>query len=161
MTILWCMERNKQNFLSFWTVFCPFTSPKDLENENFEKTRKKPGEIVILHMCTINDNHMIYGSWDINCNRQIFLSSWAIFCLFTHLTARKMEISKKWIKSLEISSLYTSVPKFIIIGYAVPEIWYVTYVIVVFHLGRFFALLPPKEPKGYNSLEISFYMCVP
>ena len=54
------MERNKQNFLSFWTVFCPFTSPKDLENENFEKTRKKPGEIIILHMRTINDNHDIW-----------------------------------------------------------------------------------------------------
>ena len=67
--------------------------------------------IIILHKFTINDNHMIYGSWDINCNRQIFfLSSWAIFCPFTALIAQKMIISKKW-KAPEISSFYTSVPK--------------------------------------------------
>ena len=148
--------------LNHFLPFYPPPPPPPLTTQRIKtlkKWKKVPRDI--LHMCTINDNHMIYGSWDINCNRQIFLSSWAIFCLFTHLTARKMEISKKWIKSLEISSFYTRVPKFTTIGYAVLEIWYVTYVIVVFHLGRFFALLPPKEPKGYNSLEISFYMCVP
>ena len=36
-----------------------------------------------------------YGSWDMECNRQNFLSSWAIFCPFTLVTARKMKISKK------------------------------------------------------------------
>ena len=99
MTILWCMERNKQNFLSFWTVFFPFTSPKDLENENFEKTRKKPGEIIILHMCTINDNHMIYGSWDMERHRQNLLSFWTVFCPFTPLTTRRIKILKKMRKT--------------------------------------------------------------
>ena len=87
------------NFLSFWTVFCPFTSPKDLENENFEKTRKKPGEIIILHMCTINDNHMIYGSWDMERHRQNLLSFWTVFCPFTPLTTRRIKILKKMRKT--------------------------------------------------------------
>ena len=38
---------------------------------------------------------MIYGSWDINCNRQIFFVILGHFCPFTPLTAQKMKISKK------------------------------------------------------------------
>ena len=34
-----------------------------------------------------------------------------------------------------------------IIGYTVPEIWHVTDVIVIFHFGLFFALLPPNSRK--------------
>ena len=50
-------------------IFCPFRPffalfpPDDLENQNLEKMKKKtPGDIIILHMCTTNDNHMMYGS---------------------------------------------------------------------------------------------------
>ena len=38
---LWDIECDRQNFLSFWTVFCPFTPTNNLENENFEKMNKK------------------------------------------------------------------------------------------------------------------------
>ena len=31
-----------------------------MENQNFEKMKKIPGDIIILHMCTINENHMMY-----------------------------------------------------------------------------------------------------
>ena len=127
-------------FLRYW-VFCTFNNPK---NQHFEKMKKTPRDI-ILHKFTINDNHIIYDSWDISQNRQIFLSSWAIFCPFTPLTAQRMKILKKWKKHLEIS-FYTSVPKIMIIDYTVPEIRSVTDVII-FHFGQFFALLPPKQPK--------------
>ena len=30
-------------------------------------------------MCAINDNYMMYGSWDIKCDRQNLLSFWIIF----------------------------------------------------------------------------------
>ena len=34
-----------------------------LEKQNFEKIKKKtPEDIIILQMCTINDNYMMYGS---------------------------------------------------------------------------------------------------
>ena len=60
------MECDRQNFLSFWTDFCPLPParppPMDPENQNFEKMKKTPGDIIILQICTINDNHMIYGS---------------------------------------------------------------------------------------------------
>ena len=50
-------------------IFCHFGQcfallpPNNPENQNFKKMKKKtPGDIIILHMCTINDNHMMYGS---------------------------------------------------------------------------------------------------
>ena len=80
-----------------------------------------------------------------------FLSSWAIFALLpTPLptttppqTAPKIKISKKLKKRKDISSFYRSVLKIMIIGYTVPETWHMTDVIVIFHLGLFFALLTP------------------
>ena len=63
----------------------------------------------------------------------------------------KWKCQKKIKKHLEISSFYTSVPKLMIICYAVPEIWYVTDVIVVFHFGLFFAVLPPPPFPPPNS----------
>ena len=106
----WNMECNGQNFLSFWTVFCPFTPLNNLKNQNFEKTKKTPRDIIILHKCTINDNHTMYGSWDMELGGQNFLSFWSIFCTFTHLTTRKIKILKKWKKRLEILSFYTCTP---------------------------------------------------
>ena len=35
--------------------------PVDPENQNFEKMKKMTGDIIVLHMCTKNDDHMIYG----------------------------------------------------------------------------------------------------
>ena len=62
--------------------FLPFypPTPNIPKNQNFKKLKKKPWGIIILHMCTINDNHMMYGSWDIECDGQIYLSFWTIFC---------------------------------------------------------------------------------
>ena len=35
--------------------------------------RNSPGDIIILHKCTINDNHIRNGSWDMECDRRIFV----------------------------------------------------------------------------------------
>ena len=47
--------------------FGPFFDPPPLppnnpENQIFEKMKKMPGDIIILHICTIHDNQMMYGS---------------------------------------------------------------------------------------------------
>ena len=192
MSDSWDMECNRQNFLSFWTVFLPFYPsnnpknqkfekmkklpgryhfirvyhkwqsydvwflryearrtecfvildhflpfypPNNQKNQNFEKTNKPPRDIIILHMCTINDNHMMYRSWDMECDRQNFLSSWTVFCPFTALTTWKIKILQKWKKHLEILTFYTSVSQMTIIWCMVPEIWSVTD--VIFILGYF------------------------
>ena len=127
------------------------------------------GDIIILHFCTTNDDHVMYGSWDIEYNRQNFLSFQAIFLPFYPLAAKKMKISKQWKKYLEISSFYTSVPKIMIICYTVPEIWHATDVIVFFYiLGYFLPFYSCNSLKNENFkkikkfLEISlFHTCVP
>ena len=42
-------------------LFLPFHPPNP-ENEHFEKMKKAPGDTIILHKCTINNDHIIYGS---------------------------------------------------------------------------------------------------
>ena len=56
-----------------------------------------------------------------------------------------MKISKKWKKMPRDIIILHSAPKIMIISYTVPEIWYVTHVIVIFHFVLFFALLQPKN----------------
>ena len=74
-------------------IFVPFFAllpPNNPKNQNFEKLKKTPGDIIISHICIIIDNHIMYGSWDTERDRQNFLSFWIIFCLFTPLKIRKM-----------------------------------------------------------------------
>ena len=50
-------------FFPFWAIFCPFT-PNSPKNQNKIKKKKTLGDIIILHMCTKNYDHMMYSSWD-------------------------------------------------------------------------------------------------
>ena len=104
------MERDGQNFLSFWTVFCLFTPPNNSKNQNFETMKKISGDIIILHMCTKNDNHMMHGSWDMEHDIQNFLPFWTVFWPFNLLRTQKIKILKKIKKHLKILSFYKCVP---------------------------------------------------
>ena len=75
------------------TYFFPFYPPKNPKNQNFEKRKKAHGDNIILHICTINYN-MMYGSWDMECDTQNFLSLWTVFCPFTLLRTQKIKILK-------------------------------------------------------------------
>ena len=121
MTI-WDLEWDRQNFLSFWTVFLPFYSPENPKSQDFEKMKKTAGDI-ILHKCTKNHDHMLHCSWDTlrdGCNSYFLF--WASFCPFIPPTTKKIKICKKWKKREEIS-FYTCVPKIMITWCTVPEIW--------------------------------------
>ena len=39
-----------------------FYPPDNPENQNFEKMKKASGDVITLHMCTKNHNHMMYAS---------------------------------------------------------------------------------------------------
>ena len=80
ITILWCMvpeiQNETQNFLSFWTIFCPFTTPPP-------KNQKKYLEILSFYtyICTTNEDHMIYGSWNISATGRNFCHFGPFFAL--------------------------------------------------------------------------------
>ena len=114
MIIIWCMipdiwSATDRIFLSFWTTFCLFIILMTQEIKIL-KNKKTPGEIIILHKCIINDNHMMYGSWYMKHDGQNFLSFWTVFGPFTPLTTKKIKILKNWKKLLEILSFYTCIP---------------------------------------------------
>ena len=103
------------HFLLF--AFFPPSLPNDSKNQNFEKKWKSNWRYYpFIHTCK---DHMIYGSWNIRCNRQNFSSFWAIFYpsifyphigSFTLLWTQKIKILKKWKKHLKILSFYKCVP---------------------------------------------------
>ena len=154
------MECDRHNFLSFQAIFSSFAPLLTPKIKIWKKCKKKktPADIILLHTCTIDQDHMMYGSWDMKCNRQEFLSSWAIFCHFTSplhsLIAWKKKISKTK-KPLEISSFYTSVAKITIICYTVPEIWCMTDVYNYNCYFSFWATFCPFAPLTARKMKIS------
>ena len=95
----WDIECDWWNFFVTLDHFLPFYPLNKLKNQSFEKRKKPPGDIIILNNCTINDNHMVYGSWHMKHDGQNFLWFWTI----TPLTTQKIKILKNWKKCLEIS----------------------------------------------------------
>ena len=104
----WNIRCNRQKFLTFWDNFCPFSSMTTWKIKIL--TLKKAVGDIVLHICTITDNHMMYGSWDMEHNRHNFLSFWTVFCPFTPLLTQKIKILKKWKKHLNIWSFYKCIP---------------------------------------------------
>ena len=133
----WDTERNRQNFLSFWTIFA-LSPPSNLENHNFEKIKKMPVDIIILHIC-ICHKWKSYDIWSMEHNRHNFLSFWNIFCLFTPLTTKKIKILKKWKKPGNIISSYKCI---INDNHMMYDSWGKKCNRIFCHFGSFFALLP-------------------
>ena len=68
----------EQNILKLMILghFLPFYHPLQLKNSKstFWKMKKFAGNIIILQIWTINENHVMYGSWDMNRDEDNFLS---------------------------------------------------------------------------------------
>ena len=146
--------------------------PNDLENQNFESKKKKCLEILSFHtyICSINEDHMMYGSWDMVRDRQNFLSSWTIFCHFTPLWTPKINMLKKWKKKKSPGDYYhfTNVHH----KWQSYDVWFLRYGVqrteFLVILDCFLPFYPPNNPKNQNfekmkkSLGIlSFYTYVP
>ena len=54
---------NRHNFLSSQAIFCSFVALLPPKIKILKKNvRKTHGDIILLHMCTINQGHMMYSS---------------------------------------------------------------------------------------------------
>ena len=95
----WDIEHNRQNVLSFWAIFCSFIPLKTwvpkmkiiwcMISEIWSTTDRI---FIILDYLLPIIKYMAREIW--SATDRIFLSSWAIFCPFTPLTAQKMKILK-------------------------------------------------------------------
>ena len=141
-------------FLSFWAIFCPSTllppipSPYNPENQNFKKPNEVSGDVIILQKCTINADHIMYGSWDIRHSGQSFLSFRVIFCLLTNLTTQKNQNFEKRNKKpgyIIILHLCTTNDNYMMYGSCDIE-----QDIIFCHFGLFFALLTPNKLENQN-----------
>ena len=125
-------------------AFHPANNPK---NQNFEKMKKLPRDIIILYMYTTNENHMMYGSCDMECNGQNFLSFCTVVFLFNPLTTNpknqnfeKMKKKLGVIIFLHMCTIY--------------DVWFLRYraqqteFFVI--LDHFLHLHPPNNPKSQN-----------
>ena len=133
--------------------FLPFYLPPPLMIPNIKILKKTKKRLEILSFytdtCTINADHMIYGSWNIRCNRQKFLTFWAIFCPFSSLTTWEIKILtlKKTPRDIIILHICTT------IWCMVPEIWNVTD-ITFCHSGLFFyPFTPPPSPPSSPPMD--------
>ena len=130
--------------LSFWTIFCHFTPLTTQKIKILKKWRKKPsGDIIILHKCTINDNHIMYGSWDMERDGQNFCHFEQFLPLYPNNNPGNQNLSA---------------PKIMIIWYTVCEIWRVTDVIVIFHFWAIFCpftsgdIILHMDTKNYDQM---------
>ena len=133
------------------------------------KKWKNPLDISSFYTSVPQMTVMWYMVPEISTATEFFHHLWPFFAVLPppplSLTARKKKISKKLKRHLEISSFYTSAPKFMIISYTVPKIWHVTH--KFFFIFEYFLLfytpnsLKKQNFKKWNKhLErSSFYMC--
>ena len=69
----WDMECISHNALSFWATFCPFSPLLKQKKNKKSKNINKTEYIILLPMCTINENHMKHGCWNIRQDGQFFV----------------------------------------------------------------------------------------
>ena len=90
----WVHETEFFAILDHLLHFYPLTHPKNLILQKWKENLEK---LVSFYSCFpwMTVSYMMYGSWDMECNRQNFLSLWTFFCLFTPLTTKNLKNLKK------------------------------------------------------------------
>ena len=80
---VWFLRYNawQTEFFVILDCFLPFYPPKQPKKLKFSKNENAPGDVIILHKCTKNHDHMLYCSLDMAHNEcNCYFSFWAIFC---------------------------------------------------------------------------------
>ena len=93
----WNIRCHRQKFLSFWAICCPFS----LKNWKIEK--KNTWTYHFTHLHHKWQSYDMYGSWDMESNRQNFLLFWNVYhkwksydVWFLRYGAQQMDRQKKW-----------------------------------------------------------------
>ena len=129
--------------LSFWAIFCPFNSLTTRKINQFWKKWKNL-EMSSCYIWVPQINHMMYPSWDAECNRHNFLPLWAIFCLFTPLKTWKIKILKKWNawRYYHFTHVYHK--------WKSCDVWFLRYAAIEKMFCHFVSFFPTNNTKNEN-----------
>ena len=98
----------KTDFLSYWAIFA-LLSPNDPKYQNFEKMKKLPGDIILLHI-HVHHKWRSYDIWFWNarCNRHIFCHFGSFFALLPpiNLDNRNFEKMKNSERYYHFTNVY-------------------------------------------------------
>ena len=144
----WNIRWNRQKLLSFSAIFCPF-NPLTTRKIKILKLKQTPADIIILHISTINNNHMIHGSWDMDHDRHNFLSFWTVFGPFTPYESRQSKLWKDdkntW-RYYHFTNVYHKRQSY--------DVWFLRYRVqrteFFVILDSFLPFKPPNNPKNQN-----------
>ena len=90
---IWCMM--DVIIFHFGPFFCTFTPLQAKKIKIKKKIKKKrPWDIIILHKCAKNHDHMLHCYWDMVHDRWNYFSFWAIFCHLPPLQLKKSKFYK-------------------------------------------------------------------
>ena len=101
MTIIWCVVPEiwslTQNFFCRFGPFLGLLTPSNkTKNYSFKKMKKTPWDIIIVHNCTKNHDHLLYCFWHmVHDGWDCYFSFWTIFCPFTPPHSIAPSISQK------------------------------------------------------------------
>ena len=81
----WDMACDGRTVIFYFGLFFDFLPPLTVQKINiWKKMNKTYRDMIILHKCTKNHNHMLCCSWDMTHDRcNCYFSYWAIFCPYT------------------------------------------------------------------------------
>ena len=106
ITIIWCTVSQiwceTDRVFVILDNFCPFTPLTTWKIKILKKMKNSWRYNHFAHLCTINYNHIMDGSWDIEHEGLNVLSFWTIVCSFTHLTTNNPKnqnfdkVKKSW-----------------------------------------------------------------
>ena len=149
--------------------FLPFYPPKSPKNQNFEKMKKTPRDIIILYMCTKNYDQIMYGSSNMvrdRCNYFFILGHFLSFYPSNSPKNQNFEKLKKALGTIIILHMCTK-------NY--DQMMYSSWDMVRDRCNCYFSFLAifcPFTPLTAQKIKIlkkwkkflktsSFYICVP
>ena len=102
MKIKWCMAPEIWSVTEFFVIlghFLPFYPTNNPKNQNFEKMKKTPGDIIILHTCIKNHDqcYTIPEIW--HMTDVIYISYFGPFSAILPPKSPKKQNFKKWKKT--------------------------------------------------------------
>ena len=154
-TIIWGtvpeIQSEKHIFFLILGHFLSFTQLLTPKIKLWKKYKKTPGNIIFLHMCTMNEDHMMYGSWDIRQDGYNFWSFWTIFFLLTPpppLTTQKIKFWKN-----ENNSWRYHYVTLLCHWWQSYDVWFLRYwarQIIFWSFWTILCLFTPLKPENQN-----------